>query len=240
MRITIAHLYPELLNLYSDRGNIIALKKRVEWRGIECEILEIESGQPVNFSDYDIVFLGGGSDREQEIVGENLMKLKDGIKGYVDDSGVVIAICGGYQLLGNYYQMGGSRVEGLGILNISTEINDKRMIGNVAIQTNFLDHPVVGFENHGGATKINEHTPLGKVIFGFGNNGEDCCEGVRFMNVFGTYLHGPLLPKNPHFCDYILQCAIARKDPSFELSPLDDQLEWEANGFILKNRGTLV
>lgn len=233
MKITIAHLYPELLNLYGDRGNVMVLKNRLEWRGIECEVLEVERHDAVNFSEYDVVFLGGGSDREQEIVGQTLMKMRDEFQRYVDSDGVVVAICGGYQLLGNYYQMGDARVDGLGILDMHTERGNRRMIGNIAVQPDFLERPIVGFENHGGATHLNGLPPLGKVVFGFGNNGDDGGEGVRFRNVFGTYLHGPLLPKNPHLCDYILEMAIRRKDSEFELQPLDDELEWAANDFAV-------
>ncbi|MDR1101400.1 MAG: glutamine amidotransferase [Clostridiales bacterium] len=222
----IAHLYPELLNLYGDRGNILAMTKRLEWRGIDAEVVRVLDGDNVLFSDFDIVFLGGGSDREQEIVAQNLSRLRDSLSEYVEQNGVVLAICGGYQLLGEYYQMGDEQIEGLGILKVTTERGERRMIGNAAIKADFLDRPIVGFENHGGATRLNGHTPLGKVIFGHGNNGTDGAEGVRYKNVFGTYLHGPLLPKNPHFCDYILECANA------ELTPLDDAVELRANDYV--------
>jgi hypothetical protein len=220
MKIKIAHLYPELLNLYGDRGNVIVLKNRLKWRGIECEVAEIGQGDNINFADFDIIFLGGGSDGELEIVAQNLRNVRDELKAFIENDGVVLAICGGYELLGK-----------LDILNIQTERGEKRLIGNIAIKTDFLDKPVVGFENHAGITRINGMEPLGKVIFGRGNNGEDGCEGVRYRNVFATYLHGPLLPKNPHLCDYILKTAIRHKEPEFALETLDDALEWDANVF---------
>lgn len=229
--VKIAHLYPELLNLYGDRGNILSLKKRLEWRGIECQVDEIFSGDEVDFSQYQIVFLGGGSDREQEIVARNLSKIRDNLASYIENGGAVIAICGGYQLLGQYYLMGNTKVDGLKILPIATERGEKRMIGNVAIKTDFLDKPIVGFENHGGATILNGCHPLGKVIFGNGNNGKDKYEGARYKNVFCTYLHGPLLPKNPHLCDYILEIATGQK-----LEKLYDEIELNANKFILEAR----
>ena len=233
MKLKIAHLYPELLNLYGDRGNIISLKNRLIWRGIEAEVIEYKLSDDIDFSDIDIVFIGGGSDREQQLVCKRLHEIKNSLSEYVNDNGVVVTICGGYQLLGKYYKIKDEVVEGLNILDIYTETGKGRLIGNVVIKAELFDRPVVGFENHGGRTFINNHKPFGKVMYGNGNNGNDGGEGVIYKNVIGTYLHGPLLPKNPHLCDYILKKALERKYGDVELQLLDDKVEFEANDYIV-------
>jgi CobQ-like glutamine amidotransferase family enzyme len=220
MQLKIAHLYPELLNLYGDRGNIIVLEKRCQWRGILAETTQIPAGDAFNFKDYDIIFIGGGSDREQQIVGNTLKVMKDDFKEYVEEGGACLAICGGYQLLGNFYMCGEEKIEGLGILDIETTRGEARMIGNVQIKADFLDKPILGFENHGGATNIKNYEPLGEVISGFGNNGESGSEGVHYKNTFGTYLHGPILPRNEHFADFLISRALLKKyGEEVELSP---------------------
>ena len=184
MKITIGHFYPDLLNLYGDRGNILAIKKRCEWRGIETEVKEFSIDDEVDFSGLDIVFLGGGSDREQLIVCKRLKEIQKDILDYVQDNGVILAVCGGYQLLGHYYQLEKEKIEGLSVLDIYTIAGQKRLIDNVILETDFGS--VTGFENHGGRTYIGDHKPLGKVLYGNGNNGEDEQEGVLYRNVFGT------------------------------------------------------
>ncbi|NLY42729.1 MAG: glutamine amidotransferase [Clostridiaceae bacterium] len=237
LKLTIGHLYPDLLNLYGDRGNIIALQKRCEWRGIETEVIEFQLNSPIDFNALDIVFLGGGSDREQLLVGNRLKEIKDDINRYVDNNGVVIAICGGYQLLGHYYKLKDETIEGLSVLDIYTDTGDSRMIGNVVIECNLMGNPVkvVGFENHGGKTYINNHQPLGIVKYGYGNNGTDGTEGVIYKNVIGTYLHGPLLPKNPVLTDFIISNALKRAYPDTftQLQPLDDSIELKARDYIV-------
>lgn len=233
MELKIAHLYPELLNLYGDRGNIISLKKRAEWRGIDVQVKEYTLNDKIDFENIDILFIGGGSDREQLLVCEKLREIKDEFKEYVEHNGVVIAICGGYQLLGHYYKMKDETIQGLDILDVYTESGEGRLIDNVVIQTEFSDRPVVGFENHGGRTFINNHTPFGKVLYGNGNNGTDGFEGVLYKNVIGTYLHGPLLPKNPHLCDYIIKKALQNKYGDVNLQDLDDSVEFAANDYIV-------
>lgn len=233
MNLKIAHLYPELLNLYGDRGNIISLQKRAEWRGIDVEVKEYRLADEIDFENIDILFIGGGSDREQLLVCQRLKEIKNDFKSYVENNGVVTAICGGYQLLGKYYKMKDETVEGLGILDIYTESGDGRLIGNVVVETNFLERPIVGFENHGGRTYIENHNPLGKVIYGNGNNDNDKAEGVLYKNVIGTYLHGPLFPKNPHLCDYIIKKALQNKYGEVELEELDDSVEFAANDYIV-------
>lgn len=233
MNLKIAHLYPELLNLYGDRGNIISLKKRAEWRGIDVEVKEYKLADEIDFENIDILFIGGGSDREQLLVCQRLKEIKKDFKNYVENNGVVTAICGGYQLLGKYYKMKEETVEGLEILDIYTESGEGRLIGNVVIETEFLDRPIVGFENHGGRTYIENHNPLGKVVYGNGNNDNDKAEGVLYKNVIGTYLHGPLFPKNPHLCDYIIKKALQNKYGEVELEELDDSVEFAANDYIV-------
>ena len=233
MKIKIGHLYPDLLNLYGDRGNIQCMKKRCEWRGIEAEVKEFQISDTVDFHDLDIVLLGGGSDREQMLVCEKLKTIRGDFKEYVEDNGVVIAVCGGYQLLGHYYDTEEGRIEGLSLVDLYTEQESPRLISNIVIQNEQFEYPIVGFENHGGRTFIGDNKPLGKVLFGYGNNGKDEAEGVLYKNVVGTYLHGPLLPKNPHVCDYLIRNALERKYGVNNLDPLDDRQEKEANQYIV-------
>mgnify|MGYP002530082905 FL=1 len=242
MKITIGHLYPDLLNLYGDRGNIQCMMKRCQWRGIEAETLEFKLEDEVDFSKLDIVLLGGGSDREQMLVCEKLKEIQKDFKAYVEDNGVVIAICGGYQLLANYYKTGQGMIEGLKLVDMSTEQGKGRLIGNIVMQSDLFDMPIVGFENHGGRTTIGNNKPLGKVLSGYGNDGQSGEEGVVYKNVIGTYLHGPLLPKNPQLADLLISRALEKKyGKKIELEKLDDSEEQEANSYIfhrfVKNEG---
>lgn len=234
MKIRIGHLYPDLLNLYGDRGNIQCMKKRCEWRGIEAEVQEFQITDTIDFGKLDIVLLGGGSDREQMLVCEKLKTIQKDFKEYVEDNGVVIAVCGGYQLLGHYYDTDDGRIEGLSLVDLYTEQGSPRLISNIVIQNDSFEYPIVGFENHGGRTFIGDNKPLGKVLFGYGNNGKDGAEGILYKNVVGTYLHGPLLPKNPHVCDYLIKNALEKKYGAAELEPLDDTQELEANRYIVE------
>lgn len=233
MKITIGHLYPDLLNLYGDRGNIQCMKKRCEWRGIEAEVREFQLTDQIDFQNLDIVLLGGGSDREQKIVCSQLKTIQKDFKSYVEDHGVVLAVCGGYQLLGHYYDTEEGRIEGLSLVDLYTEQGTPRLISNIVIESELFSDPVAGFENHGGRTFIQENVPFGRVRFGYGNNGQDQEEGVRYKNVIGTYIHGPLLPKNPQVCDHLLGRALERKYGSAQLAPLDDGAEKEANQYIV-------
>lgn len=234
MKITIGHLYPDLLNLYGDRGNIQCMMKRCLWRGIEAETVEFRLGDHIDFSHLDIVLLGGGSDREQMLVCSELKKIRDCFHDYVEDGGSVLAVCGGYQLLGHYYKTEEGTIEGLSLVDLYTEQGSPRLIDNIVLENPAFPFPIVGFENHGGRTYIGDNTPFGKVIYGKGNNGEDGTEGVLYRNVVGTYLHGPLLPKNPHICDYLLSNALERKYGASDLIPLDDTQEQEANQYIVQ------
>lgn len=233
MKITIGHLYPDLLNLYGDRGNIQCLMRRCEWRGIEAETIPFELGDEIDFSGLDIVLLGGGSDREQMLVCEKLREIRKDFKEYVEQDGVVIAICGGYQLIGNYYKTENGIMEGLELVDFYTEQGEGRLISNIVLQSDLFDMPVVGFENHGGRTFIGNTKPLGKVLYGHGNDGKSGYEGIVYKNVIGTYLHGPLLPKNPQLADWLIARALEKKyKKKIELSPLDDSQEKEANAYI--------
>ena len=236
MNITIGHLYPDLLNLYGDRGNIRCLSKRATWRGIDANVIEYRLNDKVDFNECDIFLLGGGSDREQKLVCRELYKIKKDFKKYVEDMGVVIAICGGYQLLGSYYKMNDEKVEGLELVDLYTEQKEGRLIGNITIKSDLFDTPITGFENHGGRTYIGSDVQaLGKVVKGYGNDGESGYEGVSYKNVIGTYLHGPLLPKNPAVCDYLLAKALEKKyGKTITLEPLDDASELRANEYAQK------
>ena len=233
MKLHIGHLYPDLLNLYGDRGNIACLRQRLVWRGLEAEVTRYGLADPVDFSKLDIVLLGGGSDREQMLVCSRLREKQADMKAYVEDGGTVIAVCGGYQLLGHYYDTDAGRIEGLGLANLVTVQGSPRLISNVVLESSRYEMKITGFENHGGRTRLGpDMIPFGKVVFGFGNNGEDGFEGVVYKNVIGTYLHGPLLPKNPMVADDLLSRALDRKYGKTSLSPLDDAWEMEANRYI--------
>ncbi len=228
--LVIAHLYPELLNLYGDTGNILCLRKRLEWRGLKAEVREVHVGDVASFSDVDLAFIGGGSDREQRIVCEYLLKQQDELAAFVADGGVVGAVCGGYQLLGHSYLLGEETVPGLGLVDLYTDRGEPRIIGNIVVQSSVSPEPIVGYENHGGRTHLGAGVePLGKVLFGKGNDGETGFEGCLYKNVLGTYVHGPLLPKNPGVADWLLGRALERRYGVAELEPLDDAVELAAN-----------
>jgi len=241
--LNICHLYPDLLNLYGDRGNIIALKRRSQWRGIEVNVTNISLGESYVPEDYDIVFLGGGQDYEQGIIQDDLLKQKGAeITNAIKNDKIFLCICGGYQLLGKYYKTwDGNDIEFLGALDIWTIGGKERMIGNIVFECEFLknescDGRIVGFENHSGRTYLGSDVkPLGKVISGNGNNGEDNWEGAHYKNVFCSYSHGSLLPKNPSFTDHLLAIALKQKYKDFvSLQPLDDVLEEMAHNTMIK------
>lgn len=243
MNLTICHLYPDLLDLYGDRGNILVLEARCRWRGIEPVIQQASLGEDLDFMGMDILFIGGGSDREQSLLVQDLMRRGEELRKAIENGLVVLSICGGYQMLGKYYQTSsGEKIEGLDILDVWTIAGEKRLIGNVVVElddvtlnTNSAIKTLVGFENHSGKTYLGEAVkPLGNVLFGHGNNGSDGKEGVRYRNVFGTYLHGPLLPKNPHFADLLLELALNKRGLENSLRELDDRLEKIAHETILK------
>lgn len=236
MELNICHLYPDLLNVYGDVGNILILKYRAEKRGIKVNIHNISLNDDFDPENTDILFFGGGQDFEQSIVSSDLKnKKRDSLKEYIENEKVTIAICGGYQLLGNYYMTpSGEKIEGLGILDIYTESGTNRFIGNTVIYNEEFNETYVGFENHSGRTFINNLKPLGKCINGFGNNGEDNYEGCIYKNTFCTYFHGSLLSKNPELADRLLTLALNKKYGSVTLEPLNDELELKAKDSIIK------
>ena len=229
-QIRIAHLYPKLLNIYGDNGNIITLKKRCEWRNIDTVIDNIEVGDKI--TPHDIYFIGGGQDLQQIEVSIELQKHKDFLISERDRGAVFLGICGGYQLFGHYYQPHrGKRLNGISLLDAYTVAGDKRFIGNVTVKTDITEsNTLVGFENHSGLTYLSGETkPIGVTLVGNGNNGVDKTEGARYKNVFGTYLHGSFLPKNPQFADYLLELALEIK-----LQPLNDEIEIMAHNMLIK------
>lgn len=235
LKISVGHLYPKLLNLYGDMGNVITLQKRCVWRGIGFEYNEINS--PDKIGQNDIYFIGGGQDKQQQDVSEELYKTKQFLCDERDRGAVFLGICGGYQLFGHYYQpFDGDKLLGISLMDAYTIAGKKRFIGNVTVKTNFLNpETLVGFENHSGLTYLQGDTkPLGRNIVGNGNNGRDFGEGGRYKNVFGTYLHGSLLPKNPHFADYLIKLALeTRYGTGIELNKLDDGIELKAHNSLV-------
>jgi len=238
--LRIAHLYPDLLNLYGDRGNLIVLRRRLERRGIPVRVVPVRVGEPLDPDAYDLVFLGGGEDRQQALVAQDLLEKADALRTAVKRGAVVLGVCGGYQLLGHAYRPAeGPELPGIGLLDVVTEHpgnRARRLVGNVVVRCAIPGiGTLVGFENHGGRTRLGPGArPLGYVVAGFGNNGRDRTEGAWSGTVFGTYLHGPLLPKNPHFADHLLRLALRRRHGEVTLQPLDDTLEERAHAAIVR------
>lgn len=259
LSLTIGWLYPELMSTYGDRGNIIVLTKRCEWRGIRVEIKRLDVGfKDEQLAACNLLFMGGAQDRQQKIVSRDLTKEKVKVlKEMIEDGVPGLYICGAYQFLGKYYkEADGTVIPGLNILDLYTEHPGEgkpRLIGNIAVRLTSEFTPwcvkgksplgccsiytLVGFENHGGRTYLGKEVEsLGKVIVGYGNNGKDRSEGAIYKNSFGSYLHGPILPKNPHLADHLIKLALEKKNdsPIVPLSPLDDSLEWQAHRVIAK------
>ncbi|HDK7157391.1 TPA: type 1 glutamine amidotransferase [Clostridium botulinum] len=239
MELNICHLYPDLLNVYGDIGNILVLKYRAEQRGIKINVSNVSIKDSFPIDKYDIALFGGGQDYEQAIVSKDMVETKkDDLTEYIEKGKVLLAICGGYQLLGKYYTTPeGEKLDGLNILDIYTEGGDTRFIGNTVIKNEDFNETYVGFENHSGRTYIGNLKPLGKVITGYGNNGEDKQEGCIYKNTFGTYFHGSLLSKNPELADRLLSTALKNKyGEDINLEPLDDNLEFKAKEFIVNRK----
>ena len=227
-------LYPEQMNIYADRGNMIFLRRRCEWRGIGFELASAGPGEGFDPGGHDLIYIGGGQDRDQAMVARDMVDTKrEALASAVDDGAVLLAVCGGYQLLGHSYQMVDETLPGLGLADLETVREEgPRLIGNVEIEADLGGGPrtIAGFENHGGRTYLHGAEPLGRVVRGHGNNGKDGHEGVRRLNMFGTYLHGPLLPKNAWLADHLIALALARSSGRMpELEPLDDALEAAAH-----------
>ena len=233
-QLRVVALYPEQMNIYADRGNIMFLRSRCEWRGIGFSYLGIGVGERLDPGNADLIYIGGGQDRDQKnVAGDMVASKRADLAAAVEAGSVLLAVCGGYQLLGHSYQLGDERIEGLGIADLET-VRDPgpRLIGNIAIEVDLGLGPqlLAGFENHGGRTHLGDGaTPLGRVVKGHGNNGRDGFEGVRRLNIFGTYLHGPLLPKNAWRADRLISLALARDGTEVELEPLNDALEEQAH-----------
>lgn len=234
-KLVIGYLYGDLMNIYGDTGNIIALTKRSEWRGIEVEVKQISLGDSLKQGECDLFFFGGGQDQSQIEVSKDLKSKARVLKAEIEKGVPLLSICGGYQLLGEYYQpFEGQKLEGVGIFPAHTEASNDRMIGNIVIESEFGQ--LVGFENHSGKTYLKaDAKAFGKVISGFGNNGEDKTEGCIYKNAIGCYMHGSLLPKNPELADWLIQTALEVKyKEKIELKKLDDMLEDKAHNFAVK------
>ncbi len=233
MKLVVGHLYPEQLNIYADRGNIAVLTGRARRRGIDVEIRAIGAGDATP-AEVDLFYVGGGQDREQALIAEDLAGRGSAITTAVEGGAVVLAVCGGYQLLGRLYRdRSGAELPGAGVFPLETIGGERRMIGDVLLECD-LDgetHTVAGFENHGGQTALDVGaTAFGRVLFGFGNDGESGFEGCRVGNAVGTYLHGPLLPRNPWLADWLIARAVAHRSGELpDLTPLPDTLEREAH-----------
>jgi len=233
-------LYPEQMNIYADRGNILFLQRRCEWRGIPFDYAAAGPGDGFNPGEHDLIYIGGGQDRDQVLVAEDMLKTKrDAIASAIDDGAALLAVCGGYQLLGHSYQLGDRSIAGLGVADLET-VRDPgpRLIGNVSIEVDLGEgrRVLAGFENHGGRTHLGASAePLGQVLHGHGNNGRDGHEGVKRLNMIGTYLHGPLLPKNAWLADRLIAVALGRRmGTAPELEPLPDELEAASHASALR------
>lgn len=235
MELRVLALYPDQMNIYADRGNIVFLRRRCEWRGIGFSYAAAGPGERVDPAAHDLFYIGGGQDRDQRMVAADMVESKrEALAAAVGGGAVVLAVCGGYQLLGHSYQLGEEKLPGLGLADLETAREPgSRLIGNVAIETDLGGETrlLAGFENHGGRTYLGDGAqPLGRVVKGFGNNGKDGLEGVHRHNMIGTYLHGPLLPKNAWLADHLIALALERRYGTRpDLEPLDDTLELAAH-----------
>ncbi len=233
MKVRVGHLYPDYLNIYADRGNIAVLSDRARRRGHELDVTAIGLRDVVRPGGIDLYYVGGGQDREQELVAHDLAAKAEPLRTAVEDGAAFLAVCGGYQLLGRSYRdVAGVELPGIGLLPLQTIAGTKRMIGDVLLECAWAGRTLAGFENHAGRTLLDDGAePLGRVLAGFGNDGASGQEGCRHRRAYGTYLHGPLLPRNPWFADHLLAEALAHRtggDPPV-LEPLDDELETTAH-----------
>jgi CobQ-like glutamine amidotransferase family enzyme len=229
MKLKILHLYPKEMNLYGDHGNVLTLKKRCEWRGIKTEIIEHEPGDEIP-DDIDIIFGGGGQDSNQDRIVDDLQKIAPKLKELVENNTPTLLICGLYQLFGKYFEtQDGHKLPGIDVIDITTKAGPSRLIGNVVIDTPEFGE-VVGYENHSGLTELGKNvSAFGTVTKGYGNNGKDLTEGAKYLNCIGTYLHGPVLPKNPRLADFLILKAIERKQKITHLDRLNDGIENRAH-----------
>jgi CobQ-like glutamine amidotransferase family enzyme len=244
VKIVVGHLYPDYLNIYADRGNIAVLTRRASWRGHELDVRPVSVGEPVHPGEHDLLYIGGGQDREQALVAQDLLAKADGVRESVAGGAAVLAVCGGYQLLGRTYRdVKGAELPGIGLFPFDTIAGDTRMIGDVLLECELepgIRRTLAGFENHAGRTRLDPGAqPLGRVMAGFGNDGESGWEGCRVERAIGTYLHGPLLPRNPWLADWLLAQALAHRlgNPP-ERAPLADELEDEAHAVSARRAET--
>jgi CobQ-like glutamine amidotransferase family enzyme len=244
VKIVVGHLYPDYLNIYADRGNIAVLSRRAAWRGHEFEVRPVSIGDPVHPGEHDLLYVGGGQDREQALVAQDLLAKAAGVLEAAGEGAAVLAVCGGYQLLGRSYRdFHGTDLPGIGLFPFDTVAGDTRMIGDVLLDCELepgVRRTLAGFENHAGRTQLDPGAePLGRVVAGFGNDGESGFEGCRVGRAVGTYLHGPLLPRNPWLADWLLTQALAhRLGEAPELAPLADGLEDEAHAVSARRAET--
>jgi CobQ-like glutamine amidotransferase family enzyme len=231
MKIRVGHLYPDYLNIYADRGNIAVLSERARLRGHELDVRAIGMRDPVPVGEIDLFYIGGGQDREQALVSHDLAEKASALREAVESGAAFLAVCGGYQLLGRYYRdVAGAEQPGIGLLPLHTIADERRMIGDVLLDCGWAGETLAGFENHAGRTILDDGAePLGRVVSGFGNDGKSGYEGARYKRAYGTYLHGPLLPRNPWFADHLLSEALAHAGGNTELTSLPDELEHEAH-----------
>jgi hypothetical protein len=238
MELRICHLYPELMNIYGDRGNVITMVRRCQWRGISAKVTDISVGEAIDPDEFDFFFIGGGQDREQILVCEDLSREKgEALRAAVEQGATLLAICGGYQLLGKYFlTYTGENLPGISLFDATSVGGDTRFIGNVAVDCGLegAEGSLVGFENHSGRTRLGPVArPLGRVLSGYGNNGEDGMEGCVYRGAIGTYLHGSLLPKNPRLADWFILHSLRRRYEMEGLAMLDDRLETAAHDAAL-------
>ncbi|MBA2567870.1 MAG: glutamine amidotransferase [Actinobacteria bacterium] len=235
MKVVIGHLYPDYLNIYADRGNIAVFERRAAWRGIELEVDEVGPGDEVRPGAHDLLYIGGGQDREQALIAPDLAAKGESVMAAVQRGAALLAVCGGYQLLGRFYRdRSGAELPGVGLFPLYTVAGERRMIGDVLLECELepgARRTLAGFENHAGRTYLDEGAePLGRVVAGFGNDGESGLEGCRVGRALGTYLHGPLLPRNPWLADWLLAQALRhRLGEALALEELEDSLEAEAH-----------
>jgi lipid II isoglutaminyl synthase (glutamine-hydrolysing) len=231
VRIRVGHLYPDYLNIYADRGNIAVFAERARARGHELDVRAIGMGDPVPVGEVDLFYVGGGQDREQALVAHDLVGKAEPLRAAVEAGAAFLAVCGGYQLLGRSYRdVAGVELPGIGLLPLHTVAGEGRMIGDVLLDCSWAGETLAGFENHAGRTILDEGAePLGRVVSGFGNDGRSGFEGCRYRRAYGTYLHGPLLPRNPWFADRLLEEALAHAGVEERFAPLPDELEREAH-----------
>ena len=243
-------MLPDLLNLYGDGGNVCVLEQRLKWRNIPVDIKQVMHGDVLDFSSVDLVMMGGSPDAEQKLASESILKMRKGLANYIENAGPVLAICGSFQMLGHEWLLNGQSVRGLGIVDMTTKrpgTSADRLVNNIALKTDLATAPVIGYENHAGRTYLGSGVKaFGSVISntGMGNNSETKQDGVRYKNVIGTYLHGPLLAKNPEIADWLLMRALKRHaartgELPLNLTPLDDAVETTANEFMLKKLAVL-